>query len=694
MANQSQAAGKLPKGKIAAKTVLAVSISSVLFGAPAYAEQQPVKKLEEVTVIGEKVERSIYETGSSVRVFDEDTIRSTPKLTQVEDLLELTPNLVHAGHGNDLPSVRGIDGSGPSNGGLSVFAGADPRLNLSIDGRSLTYSEIAFGPRSLWDVEQVEVFLGPQSYVQGRNSSAGSIVVKSKDPVHEFETSVKTGYGENRYSQNAAMINVPLVEEQLAVRLSFDQQKRKSAVPIASYEPAGDSKRVETTIARAKFLIEPEKLTGFSSVLAVDHTDTRAPQNENKIGSLNEYRPVYETKSTNGNWFIDWQLNDAFTFENRLIVTEFEFERFSSPIDRGDLVVEGDEFSIEPLIRYQSTDGNLSALFGARYFSSEQDDVYSSNNSDIPMSGETKTASLFAEATYSVAPQFDVTLAARFEKENKKRKAKGTEAPWYVFDLDYDEDVSVFLPKIELAYRPQSNQTIGFRVGKGYSNGGAGLSFDPTDRTGNAPMLAYGFDKEYVWNYELYTRHGLADSRVALTSNWFYNDFDGMQATQARPDNFIVIQNLDDAKTYGAEFGLSWLATYDLELQAAVGLLKTDYTETEAQGGKRKELSRAPSISGNFAALYTFAEGFEASANANYTGSYYSDIANTEAMEVDSYWTVNTQLSYEFTNGRASLFATNLFDDNSITSYFHPRMLDSPLHQTPRMIGASLELNF
>ncbi len=689
MAAQRQDSGKTFTNHITRKTLLAAAITNILFGTSAFAAEKPARQTEVVTVIGEKVERTIYETSSSVSVYDEDTIESTPGATELDDLLQLTPNLVDVGQGNSLPSIRGIDSSGPSVGGLASFAGTAPRLNLSIDGRSLTYSEVAFGPRSLWDIEQVEVHLGPQSYVQGRNASAGAIVIKSNDPVHAFETRVKSGFGNQDYSQNALMVNAPIVQDQVAFRLSFDQQKRQSEVPVVSYEPAGDSGEIENTTARAKVLIEPEKIPGFSSVIAVDFSDTRSPQSENEIGPYYpKERPVYETQSTNGFWTVDWQLNDTLTFENRLIVTEFEYERITyASVRRDDFTTKGDEFSIEPLLRYDSNDSNLTALFGARYFSSKQDDKYLTLNGEYPMSGETQTASAFAEATYHLTPQFDITLAGRFEKETKTRDADVQP----LFTIDYDQDISVFLPKLDVAYRPQSDQTIGFKVGKGYNNGGAGMSFNALAR---APMKPYSFDKEYVWNYELYTRHSLADGTIALTSNWFYNDYDGMQVQQSLTDGYVLVQNLDDAQTYGAEVGIDWMATYDLELTAAIGLLKTDYTQSVSEGGASKELPRAPAFSANLGALYTIAEGFEASANANYVSSYYADLSNTESLEIDARWLVNAQLSYVFTNGRANLFANNVFDDNSVTNIQDIHSIDQPLRQTPRAIGASLELYF
>ncbi|POC76424.1 TonB-dependent siderophore receptor, partial [Vibrio vulnificus] len=66
-------------------------------------EEMPV-----VVVIGEKTERTIYDTSSSVQVFDQETIDNTPGATEIDDLLQLIPNMVDSGQGNSMPTVRGI----------------------------------------------------------------------------------------------------------------------------------------------------------------------------------------------------------------------------------------------------------------------------------------------------------------------------------------------------------------------------------------------------------------------------------------------------------------------------------------------------------------------------------------------------------------------------------------------------------
>ncbi|WP_434339354.1 TonB-dependent receptor [Motilimonas cestriensis] len=633
-----------------------------------------------ITVYGEKTERSIYDTGSSVSVFDEDRIATTPGATEIDDLIQLTPNIVDSGVGNNLPSVRGVDGSGPSIGGLAAFGGSMPRLNLSVDGRSLGYSEAAFGPLSLWDMQQAEIYLGPQSYVQGRNASAGAIVLKSNDPTYEFETKARAGLGQQDFSQTAAVISTPIIDDQLAFRLSVDQQKRDSYANLTTYQPIGDPNRIEMMTARGKFLFEPMGLPGFKTTLTFAHMDTRGPQSETEQNA--DMRAIYETQSASGIWDLSYKISDTLTFENNLIYTDLSYNRYSDPAARRgkqDISSDSKQFQVEPLLRFNSADGDVSSLVGVRYFKSDDDEAYEELGSSTPMKGKNETMSAFAEVTYAITETLDVVAAGRLEREGKKRNIDSG-----FYGLDYDETSTVFLPKLEFAYKPQQDQTIGIRAAKGFSSGGAGLGFNGINFAGFTP---YEYENEYVWNYELFTRHSVLDNVLELTSNVFYNDFDNYQVLQTALNGDVRVDNVDGAYTYGAELGSRWFTTDNLELFAGVGLLKTHF---ESPTGESNELPRAPSLTANIGALYTIAEGFELSGNARYTGGYFTDVENTSNEKIDAYWVADTQLAYVFDHGRVALFATNLFDSNDDIYNFRGVLTK----QQPRLFGGSVELYF
>ncbi len=697
------------------KTVMVVAGTVCALAAPSMAQdlsqsndalntiQKPEKKegeadhpatLGTIVVTGEKTHRTTYESSSSVKIYDEDLIRSLPNTTQISDLLKLTPNIVDVGNGNDLPTVRGTDGSGPGRGAVAFLTGTRPRLNVSLDGRSLPYNELAFGPMSLWDADQVEVFLGPQSYLQGRNAIAGSVLLKSNDPEFDWGGAVKAGAAGYDYFQTAAMVTGPLVQNELALRVSIDRQARDSFEDLESYDPAGDPGEIEAVTARAKLLYTPAGMPGFLSRLSVSHMDTRIPQSEviqppESTGSkFSSSRPVWETESTSAIWDIEWAFHDFYTFENKLIYTDFAHKRITAPSDSY-ATVDGDEFQVEPVLYFGKSKDRTHGLVGGRCFYSDQDEfvnIYGGSRFE----DETKTGSLFGEITYGILPELDLTVGGRYEHEQRTRKGGGegleVRGTVYNVDVDFDETYSVFLPKVDLAWKLKENHTLGAKVSRGYRAGGAGITFDN-------PWTSFAYDEEFVWSYELYSRHRLADGRLELTANVFYNDYEDMQLPYYLTAKAVTIINADKARTYGADIGLRWLAMPGLEVFGGAGLLKTQIKEFSQTSYEGNELPRSPSFSGNIGVVYNFAGRFELGGNITYTDNYYSYYDNAADEKISSYWVANLQLACNFSWGRVAVFARNLFDhDDTILITDHD--LEAPMTLAPRMVGASVEIRF
>ncbi|MGD9824611.1 TonB-dependent receptor [Desulfobacter sp.] len=663
-------------------------------------EKEKDAVLSDIIVTGEKVDKTVLDSGASVQVYDAERLKTAVHATEISDLLKMTPNIVDVGNGNFLPVIRGSDGAGPGRGAVAFVTGTRPRLNMSLDGRSLTYNEVAFGPQSLWDVERVEVFLGPQSYIQGRNSIAGAVILESKDPAFDWEEGVKFGFGEQSYLQTAAYISGPVVKDELALRVSVDRQTRESFTDLTSYDPAGDPREIEVTTARAKLLYLPSALPELETKLTVQHFDTRAPQSEAEVapeGSGSKFsgpRPVWETESTSGIWDLGWRFNQKFNFENKLIYTGFSNDRLTLPSDSY-ASIDGDEFQVEPLLRYTGDGSLVRTLFGLRYFNASQDEfvnIYGGSTFD----DETETASAFGEITYAVIPRVEVTVGGRFEHEHHERKGGGQGLNYggtiYNVQVDFDETYSVFLPKLDMAWKVKDNHTLGAKAAKGYRAGSAGITFD-------VPWTSYAFDEEYVWTYELYTRHRLCNDTLELTANIFYNDYEDMQLPYYINSSAVTIINADEAQSYGAEASVRWMPVRDLELFGGIGLVKTEIKQISIESYIGNELPRSPGYTANIGVLYKLPCGFDISGNINFKDAYYSYYDNDEQGAIDDYWTADLQLGYNISgwgfvkNGRVTLFARNLFDQDQII-LIEGNDTDAPLKQRPRMVGMSVELNF
>ena len=661
-------------------------------------ESQQTTVLDEITVTGEKFERSQSSTGSSTTVVTGDQFKREANLLSATQLLKRDVNILDTGLGNDLPTVRGVDGSGPAVGAVAFFAGSRPRLNMQIDGRTSSYNELAFGTKSLWDMKQVEIYRGAQSYAQGRNAIAGAVVMTSNDPTQEWEGAAKLNMGNHRLAQTAALISGPVVKDELAFRLSVDHQQRETAVDLPHYDPVGNPRWFKATNTRAKLLWTPSALPDLYSRLTFNHLNARAPQSETELQPnsprYTPERPVFQTRSASTIWDIGYQLSEHWKWENKLVYTHFIHDRKTTspfntalpPNRRGvPARVDGNEFQIEPIVKYENE--KYRGLFGLFYFNAKQDESVTMLNGRIArtpittnFNDKTKTKATFGEITFTPDIPFELTLSARYEQEHHQRKGKSA-----MFSINRDKKYNVFLPKADIAWKINDDQRLGFKVGKGYNPGGTGVTF-------GVPYTSYEYDAEYVWNYELYHRWTSADKRLRINSNLFYNDYKDMQLPFTHGPNSIVIRNADNVVTYGAEINTEWQATEKLALNAGIGMLKTDikrYPNSSIEGNK---LARAPSFSGKVGANYRLLDHLEIGTNYSYNSSYYSTADNLANGKVGHYDQLDVYLAYDFKHARITLYADNVLNSRK-DILLVPRSGDIT-RQPERQIGLSTELRF
>lgn len=138
-----------------------------------------------ITVTGERVERTVAETPSSVVVVTGEELEGSPARDSVEEVLERIPNITSEGTGNEAPTIRGVNSTGVLSGADAFLGGSRPRSTITVDGRPLSFNEYIFGTTSIFDLERVEVFRGPQTTAQGVNSIAGAVYVTTADPTFE-----------------------------------------------------------------------------------------------------------------------------------------------------------------------------------------------------------------------------------------------------------------------------------------------------------------------------------------------------------------------------------------------------------------------------------------------------------------------------------------------------------------------------
>jgi len=131
--------------------------------------------------------------------------------------------------------------------GLVVVAGSgNPAIvDYSIRGRGLNFGAAAGSvetyfeevplsapfqmpnmPAQLFDVSSVQVLKGPQGTLFGRSTTGGAVVVQPTLPTNRFEGYGRVGIGDFNAFQAEGAVNIPLIEDKLALRISGLRNKR------------------------------------------------------------------------------------------------------------------------------------------------------------------------------------------------------------------------------------------------------------------------------------------------------------------------------------------------------------------------------------------------------------------------------------------------------------------------------------
>ena len=240
---------------------LAAAISACFASNMVVAQEAPDKgdsSMETIVVVGEKIERSLKDTTSSISVISEEALNNT-QYQSVTDAISEIPNVVALS--GAVPDIRGVSGNGAAGGFNSISGGAKGRVTTLIDGIAEPFVADFTGDSGIWDVQQIEVYRGPQSTSNGRNSIGGSIYIKTKEPTEQWEGAVRVGYrNQENYLDTSAVLSGPIVEDQLAFRISAQRLEANTITDetgFADNPPDYDLNKIDSQRVRAKLLWTP-----------------------------------------------------------------------------------------------------------------------------------------------------------------------------------------------------------------------------------------------------------------------------------------------------------------------------------------------------------------------------------------------------------------------------------------------------
>ncbi|MGE5566498.1 MAG: TonB-dependent receptor plug domain-containing protein [Parcubacteria group bacterium] len=164
-------------------------------------------------VTAQKKEENIQDVPIAISAFTEKSLQEQ-KIEGGFDLLKAIPNVTFSKNnfsGYNF-SIRGI-------GTKAISVTTDPGVAVEFNSTPLIRNRLF--EQEYFDVERVEVLRGPQGTLHGRNATAGVINVISAKPVmNEFNGWIKGEVGNYNTKRLSAMVNVPLVDDKLAIRFA------------------------------------------------------------------------------------------------------------------------------------------------------------------------------------------------------------------------------------------------------------------------------------------------------------------------------------------------------------------------------------------------------------------------------------------------------------------------------------------
>lgn len=668
---------------------MALSIASVASAQENQAPDRDAKDIEKIVVIGEKANRSLKDATSSVSVISEDALNDT-QYKSVSDALSEIANVVIPTGG--LPDIRGVSGNGAAGGFNSIAGGAKGRVMTLIDGVAQPFVADLGGDSGMWDLQQIEVYRGPQSTSNGRNSIGGSVFIKTKDPSQDWEGAARVGYrNQDQYIDTSGVISGPLVEDTLAFRLSVQHLDADTITDDTGYDtnpPDYDLDEIKTTRIRGKLLWTPSDDLSFM----LTHTYNDEAGDTGRIfyalENLDDRERIYfrdiETEASTTTLYTDYTINDNWSFDMLVSYMDYQwgFDSYeATPEAEQQLGFDESNITVDAKMNYVSGRKGISGFIGVYYFDRDQD-ILSTGSAAYTGDDASDSVAVYGEATFPLNDKFTLITGARLERETQDRHFV-----YGAIDAILDQDTNIFLPKVALQYAWTDATTVSASARKGYNAAGGALNFTAQEY--------YYFDDEKVNTFELGSRTQLANGKGYFSANVFYNDYDGYQAVSSSR----VIENLPQVVTYGAEFELHTLLTEDLELNAGIGLLKSDIKDPGESYAtvKGNELNNAPEFNATLGATYWLNDKWSAGATARYIGEYYGDFTNTAERVAGDYTLVRVNANYTADNWLITAYIDNLFDETALVSQ-EPVSARYPAGfasiADPRNVGVSVTYRF
>ena len=684
-----------------------------------------VLKLKEITVKSGLINESFSESTNSLTVIQQNDIRDSGA-DHLNEIVERISNLNWAG-GTSRPRYFQIRGVGERS---QYFGEGSPNFSIGYALDDIDLSGLGMLGH-LFDLNQIEVFKGPQSSIFGSNSIGGLISLKSNKPSNKNIYRYSLTVGNDGKKGINGLINFKIIQS-LLLRISssynYSNGFRKN-----NHLNVDNSNKKDEIFVRAKLLFAPSKhFSLLGTVISSDLKngyDVWAPDNNDQFLTYSDFEGEDSQNTNAGSLKLNYQLSNNFflkvisTFSATKQVHSYDGDWANDEywlIEHGfDPDIEGWSYSFYDSNRRKRKNfsqeirlSNKQYTFGGYFNKFNEKDkaqgyLFGGLADEAESEYEFQKLAAYFQSFFKISEAVKLDFSLRLEDYFYEYRGRAIDNYYYtniptVNFIQTKEDRNPMLGfRIALSYKHRILKNLFLSYARGYKAGGANQ--EPFLDVINRP---YG--PEFIDNFEFGFK--TVKEKYMISFNGFYGLRTDQQVSVSSQQD---LGNPNSFYFYTANSGRGFLKGFETEIRykflpsfetiSSIGFLDTYVEEFSYQtsngisyGGDR-ESAMAPQLTCSFGFRYDLGDIFLAS-NTSYKSSYYfSDSHNNKS---EAYSLTNITLGQSFQKFDITLWLRNVFDEKYNTRGFYfgliPPNYPEQLWKSygdPRHFGVTIDYN-
>jgi len=680
-------------------------------GSNASASQQHEVELEEVVVTAQKRAERLIDVPISIVALTADEIQKR-QITDIDELSMAVPGLTFRSDGG---YGRTIVLRGTSN-----FFGNASLIGLYLDEAPVTSNSAFQLDLRTYDLDRIEVLRGPQGTLYGEGSVGGTIRFITKSPLLDrftFDADAAALFTEDGApgQRVEAAVNVPLINDQLAVRVAgtFDHEGGWIDQPSADRK---DINGEDLTDVRVKALWKPTMQFTADAMAVIHRNDAGVNRGEDAEGNFTQVLNLSTTPRVQDNYNIfNLTLNYDFT-AFRILSTSSLLDQDKAAVDIGT----AGHYLPPPLpaldVYFDESDKNrtftqelrisslgsgpwqwtLGGFYRRARFTQFEPFVYFGlpgpagtplpppQTNVLVLGYLTKSYAAFGDSSYKLTDRFTLGVGLRyFQDDQVDEDGSAQTARFHSLD-----------PRLYAQYKLTERANVYASASKGFRSGGFNALNQPA------------YQPENVWTYEVGTKFVALDNRLSADAAVFYSDYKDYQIVgllpPPAPQTVAITGNAGDAWIRGVEGSITWHPVKEWTLSFNGDYLGTRFYKIDANSAAQNvgdSLNLIPKYQytvsiqqdftwlgrNGFARLDYNEQGREIYRNRAIGPWFYgeSDLIHMLNFNTSLQW--NEQLSM-------GVFAQNLTNDRKLTD--PTNIQGTATRPRPRTVGIQFSVKF